>query len=257
MEPDRLLTTPPAGWSLTCEVDYDLAGPEYDRAAPAELSLRSYVLCSSPRSGSTMLSEALAFSDRAGVPIEYFDPTNAMRVIRQRWGCRSLGAYIDELHRRRCSANGVFGLKIHWFQLASVSRARSGDAAAGRLPALAETLDRLAPAATIVRVVRGDRRRQALSWARAERTGRWSARSADHESPPPVPPEEVDDYERRLAAEEAGWDRLLDHLGRASMVVRYEDMCEDFAGTVRAVGDYIGCPLGDDVPAPRTVRQSG
>ena len=103
-DPTGLLAAPPSqGWSTVIDDDYDLAGPVLDVERSAGAPLRTYALCSSPRSGSSLLSEALTFLGSAGSPIEYFDPTNAMRVVWCRWGCGSLADYIDSLHRRRCS----------------------------------------------------------------------------------------------------------------------------------------------------------
>ncbi|HEX2575046.1 MAG TPA: Stf0 family sulfotransferase [Aquihabitans sp.] len=259
-DPIELLPTPPAdGWSLVTDEDYDLAGPEHDAPAAVSAPLRTYVLCSSPRSGSTLLSEALAFLGCAGTPIEYFDPTNAMGVVWARWGCRTLDEYVDCLHRRRASPSGLFGTKLHWFQLVALHRARTGASTrALSLDELGDTFRRVGPDAAVVRVLREDRQRQALSWARAEQTGCWYTKAG--QAPPPVP--EVSDVEHRhyldrLEEEESSWAALLDHLGVEPLVVRYEDLRDDHAGTVAAVARHIGCPVAADaVPEPRLVRQS-
>lgn len=258
-DPTGLLSMGPGQrWSSMTNDDYDLAGPELDCERAVDVPLRTYALCSSPRSGSTLLSEALTFLGSAGAPIEYFDPTNAMRVVWRRWGCRSLPDYIDSLHRHRCSSDGIFGVKVHWFQLVSAARALTGRPT-GPVPApdLALTFDRVAPGALAIRVLREDRERQALSWARAERTGHWRAGTGGASSPAPaIPRAERDHFLRRLIEEEAAWTALLDRAGIVPLVVRYEDLCDDFAATVRATARHIGCPSDVDIAPPRLVRQS-
>lgn len=228
------------------DIDHGEAGPTLPRCA--------YVLCSSPRSGSTLLSEALA-AVGAGVPIEYLDPTNAMAVCWRRWGCRDLGGYVRALHRHRTTPAGVFGLKAHWYHLAAVAGRDVTDEPL--LERAAAALTSIVPGAAAVRVQREDRRRQALSWLRAERTGRWFTVAGT--APPPVPdvPEaEVDARLRRLDEEEGWWTTLLARLGITPLVVTYEQICADREGVVAAVLDHVGCAATGPVPPPRLVRQS-
>ena len=240
-------------WLPVADAPYDLAGPEHDTDVAGPLRC-AYVLCSSPRSGSTLLSEALV-GVGAGVPIEYFDPTNAMAVLWRRWGCRDLAGYLRALHRHRTSPDGVFGVKVHWYHLAAVAGAPVGDEPL--LERAAAALTSIAPGASVVRVQRGDRRRQALSWLRAERTGRWYTVAGETPpSVPEVPDHEVDARLQRLDQEEAAWTALLDHLGIEPLVVTYEDICADRDGVVRAVVDHVGCAMTGPVPPPRLVRQS-
>lgn len=257
---DVLGPAPPGGWSLVTDDEYDLAGPRHDRATPWEGPVRSYVLCSTPRSGSTLLSEALHFLGCAGTPIEYFDPTNAMRVLWRRWGSTTVAGYTAELHRRRVSPEGLFGVKLHWFQLAAV--AAGGEAAQRahgvRLTEATHALRRIAPDACAVRVLRRNRRRQAESWARAERTGRWYSTPGSPPAPrPAIPDEEVEAFARRIDAEERSWGALLDRLGIEPLVVHYEDLRDDYTATVLAVAEHVGCPVTPDrVVPPRLVPQS-
>ncbi len=260
MEPQPALAPPPGlreamgEWLPVVDDPYDLAGPEHDTdgAPPPRCT---YALCSSPRSGSTLLSEALT-AVGMGVPIEYLDPTNAMAVAWGRWGCSDLGGYLQALHRHRTSADGVFGLKLHWYQLAAVAGRGTGDGPL--LERAAAAFTSIAPGAAVVRVQRRDRRRQALSWLRAERTGCWYTPVG--RTPPPVPdvPDaEVDAREHRLAEEEGCWTALLDRLGIVPLVVTYEDICADRDGVVAAIARHVGCTPTGPVPPPRLVRQSG
>jgi len=254
------LDPPPPGlreamgdWLPVADEPYDLAGPEHDVDGLAEgVPACSYVLCSSPRSGSTLLAEALT-AVGAGVPIEYLDPTNSMAVCWRRWACRELGGYLRDLHRHRTTPAGVFGIKVHWYQLAAVA----GEGDGSLLERAAAAFTAIAPGAAVVRVQREDQRRQALSWLRAERTGCWFTVAGATPPPvPDVPDDEVDQRLARLREEEDRWTALLDHLGIEPLVVTYEQMCADREGVVHAIVDHVGCPMAGPVPPPRLVRQS-
>src|SRR3954466_12579190 len=93
-------------------------GTEYD-TPPGSAPERTvtYVVCSTPRSGSGLLCRALAGTGVAGTPIEYF---NGWRrpMLAGGWGCgTSLAAYAEALQDRRTDTAGVFGTKLHWGQL--------------------------------------------------------------------------------------------------------------------------------------------
>lgn len=258
---DVQLADPPPGlreamgsWLPVADGPYDLAGPEHDTVASGPPRCR-YVLCSSPRSGGTLLSEALT-AVGAGVPIEYFDPTNAMALCWRRWGCCDLPGYLRALHRHRTDDHGVFGVRLHWYHLAAVAGPDVTDEPLVERAAAA--LTSIAPGAAFVRVQRRDRRRQALSWVRAERTGCWfTVVGSDPPPVPEVPDVEVDARLRRLIEEEDRWTEVLDRLGADPLVVAYEDLCADRDGVVRAVVDHVGCTMAGPVPPPRLVRQSG
>src|SRR5438045_4129167 len=76
----------------------------------------SYMICATPRSGSSLLCELLAGSGAAGAPEEYFGPLR-MAGLQEEWGVAALDRYVAELRARRSGANGVFGFKTHFTQL--------------------------------------------------------------------------------------------------------------------------------------------
>jgi trehalose 2-sulfotransferase len=234
---------------------YDLASGAHDRADADGLASRvrrSYLLCSMPRSGSSLLSEGLAALGRLGTPIEYFDGTGAFRWLWERWGCRDLDEYVTLLHHRRVSEDGVFGAKLHWFHVEELAGALGVDERAA--------VDRVFPRCRFVHVRRRDRVRQAVSWAVARQTGRWSDGAGVYPGTPPPPVysfEAIDECRAALGESERRWRAFFEGVGASVLDVAYEDLVADHGGTVAAVSRYLGEPVEPSaVPPPRLRRQS-
>lgn len=240
----------------------------YDRPAgtePVEVT-RSLLLCSSPRSGSTLLADALHRSGRLGCPTEYFDPTAAFAECAARWGTTDMASYVAALHRHRVTDGGLLSGKIHWFQL----RWLSGElgpvlsvpppAGDGAFAAERTVLDHVFPGARFVRVTRRDRDRQAVSWTIADQLDRWV-----HDDPRATRTtadfvysfDAISRFRRRLDEEEACWDALFAALRADVLTVVYEDMLRSYPETVAAVAAHAGVRLAPgEVPPPRLRRQA-
>jgi len=187
---------------------------------------RGYVVCATPRCGSNYLCQLLASTGVLGDPREYFNPTGRRHYDDD-------PGYPDDPRGQLgrvlagATANGVWGVKVHPFQLGEL----------GGLDPLAEL-----PAPHVVRMRREDRLGQALSWARAQRTGRFRASDPVDPGADPVP------YDRDaisaalafLAEQEAEWDRRLAGRGLPALGVSYEELVADPAATVARVARLVG-----------------
>lgn len=183
---------------------------------------RSYLVCATPRSGSTLVCHALAETGVAGRPEEYFE---ALRhsgrprrpeeyfvgaedpSIRDHLGERAVGSepaprsplwsraaydrYLEWAFEAGTTPNGIFGAKLMWGYFGEfVSLLRN--VPAYRDVPLAELLPTVFPELTFVRVVRANKVRQAVSLWKAVQTATWredqaSAKAAsveDQDSPP-------------------------------------------------------------------------
>ncbi len=183
---------------------------------------RSYLVCATPRSGSTLVCHALAETGVAGRPEEYFE---ALRhsgrprrpeeyfvgaedpSIREHLGEREVGGelqprsplwsraaydrYLDWTFEAGTTANGVYGAKLMWGYFGDFISLLRNVPAYRDVP-LAELLPTVFPDLTFVRVVRANKVRQAVSLWKAVQTATWredqaSARAAsleDGDSPP-------------------------------------------------------------------------
>jgi LPS sulfotransferase NodH len=218
---------------------------------------RSLLLCSSPRSGSSLLADALLRTNRVGWPTEYFDPTTAFPTCYARWGATSMRSYVAALHRHRTTGDGLLSAKVHWFQLQWLCRELAPSLAVGpgRFAAERAVLAHVFPACRYVRVTRRDRDRQAVSWAMADQLNRWRAddpRSTRTSADFVYDFATVDGFRRRLDEHEAQWDQLLGALGVDVLAVVYEDLVASYPETVAAVAAYADVDLAPvEVPPAR------
>jgi LPS sulfotransferase NodH len=191
----------------------------------------SYLVCSIPRSGSTLLCDLLMSTGVAGHPIEYFHPTR-MAGLEREWEVDSIEAYVRRLLVERTGANGVFGAKVHWGQYN---------------PAFGDRDPReLFPALRLVYIHRGDRLRQAISWVRALQSEEWRARGgAPAEERATFDTEEIRRKLTRIENDEAGWRALFERHGIAPLEVTYEQLVELREETAAAVADHLRLELPD------------
>jgi len=202
---------------------------------------RGYVVCATPRCGSNFLCQLLASTGVLGDPREYFNPTGRRHYDGDPGYPDDPRAQLGRVLTTGRTGNGVYGVKIHPFQLGEL----------GDVDPLAEL-----PRLHVVRMQREDRLGQALSWARAQRTGRF--RSSDPVAEPVA-------YDRDavtaalefLVDQEAEWDRRLavgGVCGLPTLTVTYEELVADPPATVARVARLVGVRGRVDVdPAQVTV----
>ena len=147
--------------------------PEFDLPPVQGGATRRYLICSTPRSGSTLLARLIETTGRMGVPYEYLNMQVHAKPMAERLGVPPMppGPYLQAVERVRTTPNGVFGLKAHFHQIGPLL-AR---------PAIAQ----LMATATLVWIRRRDLLGQSISYFRATKTRVWSV-TADAAAPPPV-----------------------------------------------------------------------
>jgi LPS sulfotransferase NodH len=204
----------------------------------------SYMVCSIPRSGSSLLCELLGATGLAGAPAEFFHP-DKMRALRRRWETQTVDDYLRELLARKTSPNGVFGTKAHWGQYN---------------PLFGEADPReVLPDPRLVFITRRDRLRQAVSWVRALQTLEWATQDGPRVKREAVfDPEHIGRKLRRIDREEAFWEGLFERHGLTPHRVVYEEFVEAQEPTVREVLEMVGvdAPADLQLPPPVLDRQA-
>lgn len=251
--------------------------------------MSAYLICTTPRSGSTVLSQVLEDTGIAGCPEEYFQQTLEHGVPRGPLDYlgrdlldevlpgaveRDMGlttydprrfagfaAYLDWVRSEATTPNGVFGIKVMSAYMAGLTEnlreALGRDASASAADLLAAAF----PAPRYVFLTRADKVRQAISLWRAIQTWTWR-----HEEPAPVAPDvtltydfrALDHLRRALEAEEAWWEDFFAESGIAPLRIVYEDFARDHESTVVAILEHAGVPVpeGFGVPQPTLKKQS-
>jgi trehalose 2-sulfotransferase len=204
---------------------------------------QSFFITTTPRTGSSLLSEALEFTRIAGTPREYFEP-----AYEQDWSLRlaitSEDDYFDRILAAGMTANGVFGAKVHWHQFVHLrSKLR---AAHGTSLSELELLRRTFPELKYIFLTRRDKIAQAVSYYKAERTDVWHVVRPDAIGTRTMATDRatfdvdrIDHWVTRFAEDEASWLRYFETLGIEPFQVVYEDFLEAYESTLLAILGYL------------------
>ena len=233
-----------------------------------------YIVCATPRSGSTLLCRALTATGVAGYPEEYFEaraatgrppaprdyfadaagvdldellggdqPLPPAPEYSSLAGIKSYDEHVSRTLERGSTPNGVFGAKIMWGHLDDLAQL-AGD----RPP---KVFDRLFGQPRYVWVSRRDRIRQAVSLWKAIQTQAWAADSPqDH--PARYSFVAIDHLRQLLAAHDRAWMSFFDVHHIEPLALTYEQIAADLPGAVRAVLEHLGLDpaAADGVEAP-------
>lgn len=215
----------------------------------------AYWLCTTPRSGSSALGDALAHTGVAGRPTEYFNRRFWPELF-GRFGIDT-GAvpdYLGALVRETATPNGVFGVKV---MLDSdmepfFEGLRRTNGAHSTLSD-AELVRAAFPNLHFVYLTRRNKVRQAVSFGRAQQTGVWERYSGETAITRPQLEFDFAALERSvhdLTLREARWQDLFDALGVSPHTVVYEDYVRAPEAAVRGLLDFLGLepPPGWSLP---------
>jgi LPS sulfotransferase NodH len=211
----------------------------------------SFIVCATPRSGSSLLCELLAGTELAGAPSEVFD-RNQMQEFRRVWDVDTFDQYLDALMTKKTSPNGVFGIKAHYHQLVEAF----GDVES--VVVRPEDLGDRFPDLRLVYIKRLDHVRQAVSFARATQTEQWTTAHDASPEPPTFDPDQIGSLLGWIKREEVAWERFFAESAAPLHRVVYEDFVDALDETVTAVMRFLGIelPAGFTVPAPTIGRQA-
>ena len=220
-----------------------LNGPEYDLQDFDGKPSIVYVICSTGRSGSTLLCDLMRQTGVMGVPHEYFNLSNHGQVIIQRLnrsGAKSMSmeAYFDAIVRSRTTPNGVFGLKAHPNQF---------------IPFVTNGFVRhYFSDLRYIYIDRRDLLAQAVSWNMASQTGKWTSEEKETKAPEFA----FDGIEQAMAVI-SGQNSLWEHFFRLNNIqphrITYEGLLADPNGHLENVAGFLGV----EPPAQVDIHRSG
>jgi trehalose 2-sulfotransferase len=262
-------------------------------STPGPAPLSSYVVCATPRSGSTLLCEALAGTGVAGRPAEYFEamydtglprrPTDYFEGLRAlpaagfladnlpaeggeaRAALAGAATYRDYLAwvlETGTTPNGVFGAKLMWGHLDHfVSYLRDLREHAGT--PVPKMLEEIFPSLRYVRVLRRDRLRQSVSLWKALQTATWRVQRERSGDGPPQSQEPqfsfdaIDYLQRQITVQEVAWSHYFEENGIEPLTIVYEEFTAAYEETLHATLAFLDVPASErNVPALEISRQA-
>lgn len=253
---------------------------------------RSYLVCATPRSGSTLLCASLESTGVAGRPREYFEQLKETGLPRRPreyfWGLRSpevirllphdaqleksasrsptwsrddYEEHLEAALREGTTPNGVFGAKLMWSYFNDFIALMRG---VPRFAGMGDgsLLNAAFPRLRYVFVSRSDKVRQAVSLWRALQTLVWRK---DEPAPDELSSnrsvysfDAIDHLLDQLRRQEDAWRGFFFRIGQRPLQLYYEDIDGDLEGSVARVLAALGTepPRGPILAGHSLSRQS-
>jgi LPS sulfotransferase NodH len=248
---------------------YDLATAQADYPPWEGAPKRTLLLCSHPRSGSTLLGEYLHATGQFGCPLEYFH-RGFRPAFAERWQAPTMHSLVSAARRYRTDHCGVFSAKLFWQDLEDIaeetdpplleelrdtSSAPVAPEAYRRLYRLIETWF---PQPTFIHLNRHDRVRQAISTLVAVCTQQWRSIPGQGRQQPAA--DVTYDYERILGMIafadrcHAHWRRFFAVNSITPCTLSYEDLVAEKSPALLALLGQLG--YCGELPARRMQRQA-
>jgi trehalose 2-sulfotransferase len=241
----------------------------------------SYLVCATPRSGSTLLCEALENTGLAGHPKEYFEalketgmprrPKDYFKTLNNKevlehlgeysrldddvehalfWDAATYPGYLARVLEEGTTPNGVFGAKVMWGYLGDfVSNLRLISAYKDMdVPTLFSTVF---PNLQYIWVTRRDKVRQAVSLWKAIQTWTWRQEHHSGSAHGPVYQARelrfyfaaVDHLVQLIMAHEVAWLHYFEEAGIQPFTVVYEEFAANYEETAREILQCLHIPI--------------
>ena len=238
-------------------------------AAQPMFEASGYIICTSPRSGSTLLCTMLADTGRAGKPWSFFHKPLFMQEWAEAWRLPAQGsvatdvadaAYVQATAAAGRGGTPVFGMRLqqtyHSSLTAMLSRMYPD------LPTDADRLERVFGPLRYVHLTREDKVAQAVSLVKAKQTGLWHLHADGSERERYSPPAKlifdvaaIEAEVDALIGDDESWRAWFEQQAIEPMRVSYEVLAADPTATVVQICTSLGIELPDDVAiAPGTAK---
>jgi LPS sulfotransferase NodH len=168
--------------------------------------------------------------------------------------------YVRAIVNTKTTRNEVFGFKLmSWYLDDFLARLREAHGFGNSTTSDLELLRTAFPRLHFLRIARRHKLRQALSTARALQTGLWKVQKGksilrEPEFDPVLIEQSLHEAERQ----EKIWGDFFQRIGVKPFEIEYENLCQDYEATIRAVLNFlrIRLPTNARVGPPVTTRQA-
>jgi len=232
----------------------------------ASASVLNYIICTNPRSGSWLLSEGLGATRVAGRPREWFNVAEE-QSHRAQWRLDhsfdlDFPTYLRQVRKLATTDNGICGLKLHYYQFADLPLS-FGQIPAFRNLSSAQIVANAFPGSKYLWLTRRDKVGQAISLQLASATNEWWAidgvevpKGARSIPDPAFDAHAIARMEAILSDKDREWQAFFRHAGIEPLVIQYEDLAADYAGTIVRALDWLGVPNAGKIPiAPSRLKK--
>lgn len=210
--------------------------------------MKSVFICTLPRTGSSLLAADMRSTKALGSPREFFLP-NRYEKFTESWGVPQgdLDGYIKELHAKTASPNGVVAVKLMVRHLDFLTQQGMLPSEPGRLRNLTQHFGDV----VIIKLLRKDKLRQAISLTKAQQTGKWGALKEQRAEP---------FYDRdalianlvRIVEAEAMWERELEASELPPAIsIYYEDVSLAREELLLRIAELLELPEAAQIVANR------
>ena len=239
------------------------------RVTPPPPNGLRYIIATTQRTGSTVLTDALSGTGVAGTPDELFVAGgHANEALKANFGIRSEADYIDKVIQATATSNGVFGTKLFWRQWdALIPRLvfKTGMSTEKPIREILPDLLRegLGSPIKYIWLRRRNKVAQAISFYRANQSGVWRSVAGRQDSHSVADREVEFDYHQiaairqQLEDEDLKWNRYFHFYRLTALMLVYEEFIESYDRTVQGVLKFLDLPYdGVSIPPLKLARQA-
>jgi LPS sulfotransferase NodH len=202
-----------------------------------------YMIASTPRAGGTYFSQSLWRTGIMGAPHEYFGFYGTFLQLVARLKPATLQSFLEDLVPRRTSANGVFGVKVHYDHL--------------QFMLLSGVMSQFKNSKVIF-IERQDHLAQAVSHARALQTSQWTSLHDARKSAPTYDANLIRWCVNHINLQRQGWRSFFEQHKVSPIRVDYDDFIAAPSRVIDEVVAHMDVPAApvSSVALPEIDKQS-
>lgn len=210
---------------------------------------QSYIVCSTGRSGSTLLCKTLKNLQCCGNPEEYFHH-NETKKLQLKGNPDKFISYCNSVLQEGLTANGIFGIKMHWWQMYDFLKiAREYSLFKDKKDL--EILNSVFPNLKFIYISRQDIIAQAVSTTIALKTGVWEKRANNKQSiekkirlkenntPVKFHPLKIYRWEQSFKDQNRRWKKFFDENNLDYYELTYERLTSSFEPEIFSILDFL------------------
>ncbi|NEN88245.1 MAG: hypothetical protein F6K48_04670 [Okeania sp. SIO3H1] len=194
---------------------------------------KSYVICSIGRSGSTLLASTIDNLGYCGSPREYFHP-NKVANLMENYDASAFRSYLEEILEKGRTANGIFGVKMHWDHMRDFLRFTRKNLGYKDTTDL-EILNDFFPNTYFIYIRRENIVKQAISTEIALQSEVWSQKISNNQKKPVqrlyFNPLAIYRIQEGIKRHEGAWEKFFRKNSLDVYEVVYENFCQSIETT--------------------------